>query len=63
MVSLTISDIFVSKNRNCEQTIIRNIIIRESQQQPKPNRLIQLDSEQICRELGDFLDHNRSNKK
>jgi hypothetical protein len=41
----------------CEKTIIRNIIIRESHQQqqqpPKPNSLIQLDSEQICRELGD----------
>ena len=43
-------------NGKCEQTIIRNIIIRESQQQQKqskPNTLIQLDSEQVCRELGD----------
>ena len=46
---------FKLENGICERDIIRNIIIREFQQlqQPKPNRLIQLDSEQICRELGD----------
>jgi hypothetical protein len=47
---------FKQEHGICERTIIRNIIIRESHQQqqpPKPNSLISLDSEQICKELGD----------
>jgi hypothetical protein len=48
---------FKLENGMCERDIIRNIIIREFHQlqQPKPNSLIQLDSEQICRELGDQI--------